>query len=262
MNRESEAAMRQKYYIWGFPGIGKTSANSKLRIEDADCERFKFLVSEDVPLHLREAMEQTRRDLAYPKNYWNYVRAVDADVVLLNCHISLLSKLDRERLLLVYPAPELKGEYLRRYAQRGDNESYIRYMETAFEEIVAAVKHSPYRKYEVTDPHIYLHDLIERGTIMARGALFFEIARLAEAKRPAYLTAPILVPRTQESACSLSDILIPDAPAKYFLSSEQTEKLLYNSSAGRRAPVSTTPGEPPAPKPPERAERAEKQDCT
>jgi len=36
--------MRQKYYVWGFPGIGKSSVNSNLRIADADCERFKFLV--------------------------------------------------------------------------------------------------------------------------------------------------------------------------------------------------------------------------
>ena len=38
----------------------------------------------------------------------------------------------------------------------------------------------------------------------------------------------------------LSDILIPDAPEKYFLSPEQTERLLFKSSAGPRAPESTT----------------------
>lgn len=46
-------------------------------------------------------------------------------------------------------------------------------------------------------------------------------------------SADFRVPRS-ESGCSLSDILIPDAPEKYFLSSEQSEKLLYKSSAGRR----------------------------
>ena len=54
------------------------------------------------------------------------------------------------------------------------------------------------------------------------------------------LTANILESRNQDGGCSLSDILIPDAPEKYFLSSEQTEKLLYKSSMGRRAPESTT----------------------
>ena len=54
------------------------------------------------------------------------------------------------------------------------------------------------------------------------------------------LTAPIITSRRQESECTLSDILIPDAPEKYFLSSEQTQKLLYKSSEGRRAHASTT----------------------
>lgn len=172
--------MRQKYYVWGFPGIGKSSVNSNLRIADADCERFKYLVPEDAALHTQKAVEQARRDPSYPENYWDYVRTVDADIVLLNCHIGLLGEVDRDRLLLVYPAPELKGEYLRRYAQRGDNESYIRYMQTAFDEIVAAVRHSPYRKYQITDPQIYLQNLIERGTIMEQFITKKELADLLD----------------------------------------------------------------------------------
>ena len=54
------------------------------------------------------------------------------------------------------------------------------------------------------------------------------------------LTANILESRNQDEGCSLSAILIPDAPEKYFLSSEQTQKLLYKSSEGRRAHASTT----------------------
>ena len=46
--------------------------------------------------------------------------------------------------------------------------------------------------------------------------------------------------RNQDEGCSLSDILIPDAPGKYYLSSAQVEKLLYKSSEGRKAPVSMT----------------------
>ena len=54
------------------------------------------------------------------------------------------------------------------------------------------------------------------------------------------LTANILESRSQGGGCSLSAILIPDAPEKYFLSSAQVEKLLYKSSEARKAPVSTT----------------------
>ena len=54
------------------------------------------------------------------------------------------------------------------------------------------------------------------------------------------LTANISESLNHGEGCSLSAILIPDAPEKYFLSSEQTEKLLYKSSMGRKAPESTT----------------------
>ena len=54
------------------------------------------------------------------------------------------------------------------------------------------------------------------------------------------LTANILESLNQDGGCSLSDILIPDAPEKYYLSSEQVERLLYKSSADRKAPASTT----------------------
>lgn len=159
----------KKYYIWGFPGIGKSKAvNSRLRIVDADCERFKFSVPEDIinGLHSTKSKTWTQQNPAYPNNYLDYVHSVDADIVVLNCHISLLEMVDREDLLLVYPSTTLKEEYLRRYMLRRDSSDYIRYMETAFDEIVAAVRDSPYRKYEITEPHIYLQNLIEQGTIM------------------------------------------------------------------------------------------------
>ena len=59
------------------------------------------------------------------------------------------------------------------------------------------------------------------------------------------LTANILESLNQDEGCSLSDILIPDAPGKYYLSSAQVEKLLYKSSEGRKAPVSMTQPEEP-----------------
>ena len=54
------------------------------------------------------------------------------------------------------------------------------------------------------------------------------------------LTANILESHNQDEGCSLSAILIPDAPEKYFLSSEMVQKLLYNSSAGRKDTGSMT----------------------
>ena len=62
------------------------------------------------------------------------------------------------------------------------------------------------------------------------------------------LTQNIMESPRQGEGYSLSAILIPDAPEKYYLSLEQTEKLLYRSLAERRAIGSTTPMESPVPR--------------
>ena len=100
----------------------------------------------------------------------------------------------------------------------------------------------------------------------ARGTLFFEIARLVKARRPPYLllenvpdcyritkarrltpsyirfmnwgimwngkclTARISESLSPEKECILSDILMKDVPEKYYLSPEQTRRLLFKSS--------------------------------
>lgn len=46
------------------------------------------------------------------------------------------------------------------------------------------------------------------------------------------LTANVLESRNQDEGCSLSDILIPDAPGKYYLSSAQVEKALVQVLGG------------------------------
>lgn len=172
----------KKYYIWGFPGIGKSSVNSKSRTVDADCEQFKYMIPEDIAdnPHSQKSMVFTQRDPSYPDNYFDYVRSVDADMVLLNCHISLLEKLDGENLLLVYPSAALKQEYLERYALRGDNQTYLHCMETAFDEMIAAAQNSSYRKYEIKDRCVYLQNLIEGGVIMGQFIPKKELAGLLD----------------------------------------------------------------------------------
>jgi hypothetical protein len=59
------------------------------------------------------------------------------------------------------------------------------------------------------------------------------------------LTGEIISPRA-ESECSLRDILIPDVPAKYYLSAEKSLRLLPNSQVTElRENGSTTPEEVP-----------------
>ena len=75
-----------------------------------------------------------------------------------------------------------------------------------------------------------------KGFDDTRGTLFFEITRLAREKRPPYLLLEnvpgllkILAFPSPDAGCTLSDILTPDAPERYYLSEEQTRKLLSAS---------------------------------
>ena len=91
-----------------------------------------------------------------------------------------------------------------------------------------------------------------------RGTLFFEIARLTAAKRPAYLllenvpgldwgmvwngrclTAKISASLNPARGCTLSDILMKSAEEKYFLSPKQQERLLSKSAPAHRESAST-----------------------
>ena len=110
-----------------------------------------------------------------------------------------------------------------------------------------------------------------------RGTLFFELARLAEARKPPYLlfenvvglinhdhcrtfatilntldrlgmawngnvlTAKISAFPSQETACTLSDILMNDVEEKYFLSPKQQEVLLFKPTAVTKENESTPP---------------------
>lgn len=116
-----------------------------------------------------------------------------------------------------------------------------------------------------------------RGFSDPRGTLFFEIARLVEARHPAYLilemypvcltihgarptrqsstrwtdwgmvwngnvlTAKISASPSQETACTLSDILMSDVEEKYFLSPKQQEVLLFKPTAATKENESTPP---------------------
>ena len=55
------------------------------------------------------------------------------------------------------------------------------------------------------------------------------------------LTAKILASRSQETACTLSDILMSDVEEKYFLSPKQQEVLLFKPTAATKGSASTPP---------------------
>lgn len=167
--------LRKKKYIWAFPGIGKselhpTTSGSLPSILDAESRLFQYHFPENhfYQLHRREPRHGLARNPEYPQNYLDFVRSVEADIVLLNCHPSFLKDFDQEELLLVYPSETLKDEYLQRYSQRGDTQSFLNYMDEAFEDMVATLRRAPFLKFEIGRKHVYLQELLDGGILMSQ----------------------------------------------------------------------------------------------
>lgn len=153
-----------KKYIWGFPGIGKSTLELPgVNIVDADSQLFEFKNVSADELHDNLAQGVFIRDENYPQNYIDYIKSVDADIVLINCHLSLLEQLDKESVLIVYPSQWLMFEYMQRYVARGDNTSFVSHMAVEAPRIIDYINHSDYKKYQVFTVDTFLSDLFERN---------------------------------------------------------------------------------------------------
>lgn len=156
-----------QYYIWCFPGTGKSSVSQSVPdVLDADSRLYQFIGVTPQMLHNTAARARTVPNPEYPDNYFNYIENAGSTYVLLNCHVSLLPRIPSENLLLIYPDISLKDEYICRYRDRGDSESFISYMDESFADMVRAIESYPCRKLRITDEHTYLTDILKGDFFM------------------------------------------------------------------------------------------------
>lgn len=156
-----------QYYIWCFPGTGKSSVSQSVPdVLDADSRLYQFIGVTPRMLHDAAAQARTVPNPEYPDNYFHYIEDAGSAYVLLNCHVSLLPRISSENLFLIYPDISLKDEYLRRYRDRGDSESFISYMDESFADMVHAIESYPCRKLRITDEHTYLTNLLKGDFLM------------------------------------------------------------------------------------------------
>lgn len=151
--------------IWAFPGMGKSYAalNNSESIFDCDATRFKYDVNPDTNLH-GSLLNDCSRKNQYPENYISYVNKVDNlyNYVLINCEPNIFSNFSDMRV--VYPDVSLKAEYLQRYRDRGDNDTFISYMDECFEEMVNYFDSLSCKfKIKVKDSNKYLVDIMEES---------------------------------------------------------------------------------------------------
>lgn len=157
----------EQYYIWSFPGTGKSTVPQSVPdVLDADSRLYQFIGATPRMLHDAAVQARTVPNPEYPDNYFNYIENAGSTYVLLNCHVSLLPRIPNENLLLIYPDISLKDPYLHRYWDRGDNVSFITYMNENFADMIHAIEAYPCRKLRITDEHTYLTDILKGDFLM------------------------------------------------------------------------------------------------
>lgn len=156
-----------QYYIWCFPGTGKSTVPQSVPdVLDADSRLYQFIGATPRMLHDAAVQARTVPNPEYPDNYFNYIENAGSTYVLLNCHVSLLPRIPNENLLLIYPDISLKDAYLQRYWDRGDNVSFITYMNENFADMIHAIEAYHCRKLRITDEHTYLTDILKGDFLM------------------------------------------------------------------------------------------------
>jgi hypothetical protein len=112
--------MRTKVYS-AFPGVGKTTYfnNTEKNVLDSDSSKFD------------------KRE--FPANYIEHIKRNttnnSVDKILVSSHKDVRDALHKEGIpfVLVYPEMGLKEEYIQRYKDRGNNDSFVKLLEQNWE---------------------------------------------------------------------------------------------------------------------------------
>lgn len=140
---------KTKIIVWAFYGAGKSAVADGNSIVDLDSVQYRFKnVGNDLHDLKPDVISKNgfiERDSEYPDNYIRAIQKSDADVVLVNCELPVLEKL--ENVVLFYPNQSLKQEFLERYKNRGDNLSFIHMIEQDYEGMIRSLGRLPYPKY-------------------------------------------------------------------------------------------------------------------
>jgi hypothetical protein len=156
--KELEAENKNTLVISAFPGTGKTYLSGKVNALDSDSSAFSWLPKTKI------------RNQAFPFNYIKHIKENIGryDFIFVSSHKEVRTCLVQYSVdfLSVYPEKALKDEYLDRYRQRGNDNTFIEMMDKNWDLFIDGMK-----DLEVMQPLIlksgeYLSDyfLLNQGT--------------------------------------------------------------------------------------------------
>lgn len=141
--------------ISGFPGIGKSylfNSQPNLKVLDSDSSKFSW-ESKGV------------RNKAFPNNYIQHIKSNMgvADIILVSSHTVVRQALKDEEIeyTVIYPSISLKEEYLDRYKKRGNNDQFIKMIDTNWEVFINEIEDDEFPNKIELKKGKFLKDILE-----------------------------------------------------------------------------------------------------
>ncbi|GFN32481.1 hypothetical protein [Paenibacillus xylaniclasticus] len=148
--------MKNTKVISGFPAVGKSYFfNQDLGFEvlDSDSSQFSWL-------------SEGARHPDFPNNYMEHIKnnIGKVDIILVSSHDVVRAALKENEIAytLVYPDKSLKDEYIERFKNRGNNEGFINFISSKWDEFIEDIENETYPNKVKLKSNQYLKDLIFR----------------------------------------------------------------------------------------------------
>lgn len=147
--------MKQTKIISGFPGIGKSFLfkNNDIIVLDSDSSDFSWI-------------EKGVRHPDFPNNYMEHIQfnMGIADIILVSSHDIVREALRDNNIdyTLVYPSIECKDEYLERYKNRGNEEGFINFIGSNWENFIRDIEGETFPKLVKLEDGQFLSDVLEQ----------------------------------------------------------------------------------------------------
>jgi len=142
--------------ISGFPGVGKSTLVSNpgnYILLDSDSSNFSW-----------SNKEKRERNPDWPQNYLDHIKTNrdKVDGILISSHKEIRDALVNAGVgfTLVYPALEMKNEYISRYVVRGSDLQFVELLEVNFETWIQELMTQQGCNHVVLQPGQYLSDVI------------------------------------------------------------------------------------------------------
>lgn len=141
--------------ISGFPAVGKSylyNNNKRLKVLDSDSRKFSW-ESEGV------------RHPDFPNNYISHIKRNlgVVDVIFVSSHKVVREALQSNGIdyTIVYPNISLKGEYISRYINRGNDDSFIELLNNNWEEFITDIENEKFPVKVELQQGQYMKDVLE-----------------------------------------------------------------------------------------------------